>query len=83
MPLVFRVGEVFRTRGRLVLAVDRQQGVEEVRVGDGFRASDGTEFTVRAVSFSTAEAWEAGKRGLQVEVTKGAVTVGQAFERIE
>jgi hypothetical protein len=83
MPLVFKVAEVFRAHGRLVLAVDRQEGVGEVRVGDGFRASDGTEFTVRAVSFSTPEAWEAGRRGLQVDVTNGEVTAGQSFERTE
>lgn len=81
MGLSLRVRDVFRVGGRTVIATDQDEG--EIRVGDRFRAGNGTEFTVRAVSFTTPEAWAAGRRGLQVEVTTGEVAAGQVFERSE
>lgn len=74
----FKVREVFRVAGRTIIAIDKAG--DDVRAGDRFRAPDGTELTVRSVAFAGPEAWEAGRRGLQVEVTVGEVAVGQEFQ---
>jgi len=73
-----RVLDVFRVAGRTLLAVDVDDGL---RSGDRFRSDDGTEFLVLAVAFSSAEAWARGRRGIQVEVTRGEVVSGQSFVR--
>ena len=78
MSLSFQVRDVFRVGGRTIIAIDKVG--DDVRAGDRFRAPDGTELTVRSVAFAAPEAWEAGRRGLQVEVSRGKVVVGQEFQ---
>lgn len=71
MSLSFQVRDVFRVGGRTIIAIDK--GGDDLRAGDRFRAANGTELTVRSVALAAPEAWEAGRRGLQVDVTKGEV----------
>lgn len=76
-----RVREVFHIAGRTILAADGTD-IGELRFGHRFRAEDGTEIAIRAVSFSSPEAWDNGRRGVEVEVLTGEVSAGQEFVRV-
>jgi hypothetical protein len=70
---------VFCVAGRTILAADASDVV--LSRGDRFRCGDDNEFVVVAVAFSSAEAWERGRRGIQVDIVRGEVKPGQVFTR--
>lgn len=80
MSIWLHIIEVFHVANRSLLAVDEEGG--QLRAGDRFRNSDGSEFVVRSVAFTTAEAWAAGRRGVEVEVIRGPIISGQKFYEV-
>jgi hypothetical protein len=77
MPTGLRVVDVFHVAGRTIIAADVTDGA--LANGDRLGAGDGTEIKVVSVAFSSVEAWARGRRGIQIEVLGGEVSVGQTF----